>query len=118
VVEKKDLLQHSGQARERNHLLLISLGFQLGDALRNDTMPLSKDWTDPLLNKFPEFAAAYLAGLLDDEQRACLQIMLACHNSLPLADCKGELTRLGLLNERLLLTDFGRDVAAVLLELA
>jgi len=61
------------------------------------------------------FDAGYEAGLLDEGNRTCLQVMLACHDSLPIADLRGELLRAGLIGEQGLLTDRGRTVARVLL---
>jgi hypothetical protein len=89
-------------------------GFRLGTAHRKQ----GKANADAIRELWPaSFRAGYEAGLLSDGSQAALQVMLACHSSLPMADLRGDLTAAGLIGERGLLTDRGQAIARILLAL-
>lgn len=88
-------------------------GFLLGQAHRDRETPA------PLrVDLWPEeFRQGYEAGRLGEGSRTCLQVMIACHDGLPIADLRGDLTEAEIIDDRGLLTEKGRTLARILLAL-
>jgi len=101
--------------RDRAATLLRGLGFRLGTIHRD--AGLVDERRNSVFQNDQVFVTAYSAGVLDDLSRAELQIMLSCSQSLQTEELREILTAAGLISDRGRLTDLGRDVATVLLEL-